>query len=71
MTLTDAQLDDMIAAIGLKRPVGGSQRKPIAHGTPNGAKQHRYRKEPLCQPCRVAEAADQRERYIARRGAAR
>ncbi|GAQ52114.1 hypothetical protein [Streptomyces acidiscabies] len=47
--LTDAQLDDLIKAIGLKRPRGGSQRKPIAHGTFRGARQHRYREEPLCQ----------------------
>jgi hypothetical protein len=69
VTLTDDQLNALIQAIGLKRPPGGSQRKPIAHGTPNGAKQHRYRKETLCQPCRVAEAADQRARYAARKGA--
>jgi len=68
VSLTDTDLDNLIRAIGLKRPPGGSQRKPIAHGTPNGAKQHRYRKEPLCQPCRVAEAADQRRRYAARTG---
>ncbi|MCX5587601.1 hypothetical protein [Streptomyces erythrochromogenes] len=68
--LTDTQLDHLIKAIGLKRPAGGSQRKPIAHGTVNGAKQHRYRKEPLCYPCRVAEAAGQRDRAAARRGGA-
>lgn len=60
--LTDAQLDGLIKAIGLKRPRGGSQRKPIAHGTFRGARQHRYREEPLCQPCRDAENAYQRER---------
>lgn len=71
MSLTDTDLDNLIRAIGLKRPVGGSQRKPIAHGTPKGAKQHRYRKEPLCLACRVAEAAEQRARYAARRGGTR
>ncbi|MGW6598471.1 hypothetical protein [Streptomyces sp. NPDC055036] len=59
--LTDAQLDDLIKAIGLRKPRGGSQRKPIAHGTFRGARQHRYRKESLCQPCRDAENAYQRE----------
>ncbi|MCB5168045.1 hypothetical protein LG634_24860 [Streptomyces bambusae] len=67
MTLTDPQLDDLIKAIGLKKPSGG-QRKPIAHGTVNGAKQHRWRKEPLCYPCRIAEAAGQRDRAAARKG---
>jgi hypothetical protein len=52
--LTDAQLDQLIKDIGLKRPRGGSQRKPIDHGTFNGAQQHRYRKEVMCQPCREA-----------------
>jgi hypothetical protein len=70
MSLTDSQLDDLMKAIGLKRGPGGSQLKPIAHGTSKGAKQHRYRKEPLCQPCRLADLADQRQRYAARRGAA-
>ena len=60
--LTDAELDQLIKDIGLKRPRGGSARKPIAHGTFRGARQHRYRKEPLCQPCRDAENAYQRER---------
>ncbi|MFJ1995269.1 hypothetical protein [Streptomyces asiaticus] len=53
--LTDAQLDQLIADIGLKRPRGGSQRKPIAHGTYKGARQHYYRREPLCDDCRQAE----------------
>ncbi len=62
MTLTDAELDQLIKDIGLKRPRGGSQRKPIDHGTFKGARQHRYRKEPLCEPCRLAENAYQNER---------
>lgn len=66
MTLTDEQLDDLIKAIGLKRPRGGSKRKPIAHGTYKGARQHRYRKEPVCELCRLAENAYQNERYAAR-----
>lgn len=61
--LSDAQLDQLIIDIGLKRPRGGSKRKPIAHGTLRGAKQHRYRKEQLCEPCHQAEAEYQRERY--------
>lgn len=64
--LTDAELDQLIKAIGLKRP-RGSQRKPIAHGTYRGARQHRYRKEPLCEPCRIAENTYQNDRYAKRR----
>lgn len=61
--LTDTELDQLIEAIGLKRPRrGGSKRKPIAHGTYRGSRQHRYRKEPLCEPCRLAENAYQQER---------
>jgi hypothetical protein len=59
--LTDADLDQLIVAIGLKRPRGGSPRKSIAHGELKGARQHRYRKEPLCEACHHAEAAYQRE----------
>lgn len=59
--LTDADLDQLIDAIGLKRPRGGSKYKPIAHGTYRGARQHRYRNEPPCGPCRLAENAYQRE----------
>ncbi|MFC8423995.1 hypothetical protein ACFUN7_24475 [Streptomyces sp. NPDC057236] len=64
--LTDAQLEKLIKDIGLKRPRGGSERKPIAHGTYRGARQHYYRKEPLCAPCRQAERDYQNERYAAR-----
>lgn len=71
MTLTDAELDGLMKAIGLKRGRGGSQLKPITHGTSKGAKQHRYRRELLCEPCRLADLADQRRRYAARREAAR
>ncbi|KAF2774673.1 hypothetical protein [Streptomyces sp. OM5714] len=63
---TDAELDQLIKAIGLKRPRGGSERKPIAHGTYRGARQHYYRKEPLCEPCRLAHNAYQNERYRVR-----
>lgn len=65
MTLTDAELDQLIKDIGLKKPRGGSERKPIAHGTFKGARQHRYRQEPLCEPCRLAENAYQNERNAA------
>lgn len=61
--LTDAELDQLIKAIGLKQPRGGSQRKPIAHGTYRGARQHYYRKEPLCAACRQAERDYQNTRY--------
>lgn len=67
--LTDAQLDQLIKDIGLTRPRGGSERKPIAHATYRGARQHRYRKEPLCEPCRLAENAYQNERYAQRTAA--
>ncbi|MEC3993971.1 hypothetical protein VSR01_10620 [Actinacidiphila sp. DG2A-62] len=60
--LTDAELDQLIDAIGLKRPRGGSKRKPIAHGELRGARQHRYRKEPLCEACRRAENEYQRNK---------
>lgn len=69
--LTDAELDQLIKDIGLKRPRGGSERKPIAHGTFRGARQHRYRKEPLCEPCRDAEREYQRSRSEARQAARR
>ncbi|SMF86416.1 hypothetical protein [Streptomyces sp. Amel2xC10] len=52
--LSDAELDQLIKDIGLKRPRGGSQRKPISHGTFKGAQQHRYRNEPMCEPCHEA-----------------
>lgn len=65
--LTDAELEAQIKAIGLKRPRGGSERKPIAHGTYRGARQHRYRKEQLCDPCRLAENAYQNDQYSARK----
>ncbi|MFF2651491.1 hypothetical protein [Streptomyces sp. NPDC058045] len=64
--MTDTDLDQLIKAIGLKRPRGGSKRKPIAHGTFRGARQHRYRKEPLCEPCRLAENAYHNERNASR-----
>ncbi|THA56137.1 hypothetical protein [Streptomyces sp. A1136] len=67
MTLSDSQLDELIAAIGLRQPPGGGHRKPIAHGTYRGAKQHRYRKEPLCERCRLADNAYQQQRYAAQR----
>lgn len=69
--LTDAELDQLIKAIGLKRPRGESQRKPIAHGTLRGSRQHRYRKEPLCEACHRAEAAYQKEWSDHRKGVPR
>ncbi|MBA4865965.1 hypothetical protein H1V43_32400 [Streptomyces sp. PSKA54] len=65
--LTDAQLDQLIKDIGLKRPRGGSQRKPIAHGTYNGYRQHVYRKEQACAECMEANRLYLRERYAKRR----
>ncbi|MGW2550646.1 hypothetical protein [Streptomyces sp. NPDC001635] len=61
--LTDTQLDQLIKDIGLKRPRAGSARKPITHGTYRGARQHYYRKEQLCEPCRQAERDYQNARY--------
>lgn len=66
--LTDAELEQLVRAIGLKLPRGGSLRKPIAHGTYRGAKQHRYRGEPLCEPCRKADSAYRAARHARRRG---
>ncbi|SFK74903.1 hypothetical protein [Streptomyces pini] len=67
--LTDAQLDELMEAIGLTPPKnrGGSKRKPIAHGTYRGARQHYYRREPLCEECRDAERAYQAERKTKQR----
>lgn len=62
MTLTDTELKHLMKAIGLRRPRGGSQRKPIAHGTYRGVSQHYYQKTPVCPPCRAAERAYQSER---------
>lgn len=67
MILTDAELDRFLEDIGLKRPRGGSERKPIEHGTFKGACQHRNRKEPLCDPCRLARNAYQNERKALRK----
>jgi hypothetical protein len=116
--LTDAQLDDLMAAIGLTKrrsgpppsaPCGtataysrhlrygeepcqpcrdanaaksreeharGAVRTdlpPIKHGTPQGARQHWYRKVPICEPCRQAFNTDQtrRRRERAARGGGR
>lgn len=67
--LTDAELDQLIDAIGLRRSRRGSQLKPIAHGTYKGARQHYYRKEPLCEPCRQAQNTYQNEQYRRRKQA--
>lgn len=40
---------------------------PIEHGTLNGARKHRYRRVPLCNPCRAEERKYQRERAAIRR----
>lgn len=39
----------------------GRKRKPIRHGTYAGARAHRDRGIPLCEPCREAEREHQRE----------
>lgn len=51
-------------AAPVKRP---RQLKPIAHGTIRGARQHYYRKEPLCPECRQAERDYQNEAKKTRR----
>lgn len=58
--LTDAELDQLIKAIGLQRRPGPKP-KPVAHGTYKGARQHRRRGQPPCDPCRLAENAYQLE----------
>lgn len=45
------------------------KRKPIAHGTPKGYKQHWRRHETACDPCKGAIAAYQRARAAAAAGA--
>lgn len=69
--LTDAQLDELIVAIGLDRPRVGRPRKPIAHGTLAGYKQHRYRGETACDDCKRGMAEYTRERATARDGVER
>jgi hypothetical protein len=66
--LTDTQLDQLIVAIGLDRPRVGRPRKPIAHGTLAGYKQHRYRGEDACDDCKAGLAEYTRERATARDG---
>lgn len=55
------------ALAGPKRPGKGARRKPIAHGEVKGASQHRYRGEPLCDACRDAVNAYQRQYQRTRR----
>ncbi|WP_060886210.1 hypothetical protein [Streptomyces caniscabiei] len=59
---TEAKTADYNAPV--KRP---SQLKPIAHGTYRGARQHYYRREPVCAQCRQAERAHQNAAKKARR----
>ena len=66
--MTDAQLDQLIVAIGLDRPHVGRPRKPIAHGTLAGYKQHKYRGETACNDCKRGMAEYTRERATARDG---
>jgi hypothetical protein len=44
--------------------------QPIPHGTPHGARLHRQTGEPMCILCRLAAAADHRERRARKKGAA-
>lgn len=55
------------ALAGLRRPGRGARRKPIAHGELKGASQHRHRREPLCDECRAAVNAYQRQYQQTRR----
>lgn len=41
----------------------GRHLEPIKHGTLGGERSHRYRGEPVCDRCREARNAYQRERY--------
>ncbi|ASU81545.1 hypothetical protein CDO52_00940 [Nocardiopsis gilva YIM 90087] len=65
--MPEARLDGVLSAAKAKK-TGGKQRpgrrKPIAHGTPRGYKQHYYRGEKPCDPCRAAELAYQRDRRM-------
>ena len=53
-----------------RRKRRASRRQPIQHGTPNGARAHYRREEPLCEPCRHAHARDIAERRAKTREAA-
>jgi hypothetical protein len=55
--LTDAQLDELIAAIGLDKPrprKGPGAR--AACGTPSGYERHRHHGEDACDQCKTANA---------------
>lgn len=51
------------------KPRGGGKPKPIDHGTYRGAKQHEYRQQEMCQPCRDAYNAYRRSLVAERRAA--
>lgn len=64
--LTDAQVEQLLAACGLVPPPkyrGGRPRLPIAHGTTAGARTHQRRGEAACGPCARAMRQYQRQRY--------
>jgi hypothetical protein len=62
--LTDAELDDLIVAIGLsERGANGEPLKPC--GTQAAYRRHIRRSETPCQPCKEAHAAERRDRYTA------
>jgi len=61
--LTDAQLDDLIDAIGLKRPRGGRPRAEC--GTVSAYSRHCRKGEPIDEACRRANREAKRGQYAA------
>ncbi|HEX4830287.1 MAG TPA: hypothetical protein VH478_04255 [Trebonia sp.] len=68
-------MQDELTALGLLAPGDGRPAAPVAPriratgrapeqpcGTNAGATRHRRRREPMCEPCRVAERADNTRR---------
>lgn len=47
----------------LAKAKGGRGKKPIVHGTRNGAQQHRYRGERPCDACLAAQREHARRHY--------
>lgn len=57
-----------VTRIHAERPEPLAESKPLKpHGTIAAVTRHRYRREPLCQPCRDAYRVYDRERKRARR----
>ncbi|MFJ8153883.1 hypothetical protein [Streptomyces sp. NPDC094468] len=55
MTLTDAELDQLLDDIGLTAAGEPTEPDGIAHGSERGAREHRARGERVCPACHQAE----------------